>query len=135
MSLSSAEAEFSWSRSFSEPDLSASQKQQQANDRFAIKHPHEHIAVDDLKFFRRRQPQQLHTQSNVCLHDEREPLLPFGSLKSEYRKRYCCHGHVTYARPRSLLRRATSLRLEGFMQLLSEQQEQYHWFTPEDLQL
>ncbi|KAH8415845.1 hypothetical protein KR222_002124, partial [Zaprionus bogoriensis] len=125
------EAEFSWSRSFSEPDLSASQKQQ--SDRFTIKHPHEHIAVDDLKFFRRRQPVQLHTQSNVCLHDTREPVLPFGSLKSEYRKRYCCHGHV-YGRPRSLLRRATSLRLEGFMQLLSEHQEKYHWYTPEDLQ-
>ncbi|KAH8307596.1 hypothetical protein KR044_004301, partial [Drosophila immigrans] len=129
------EAEFSWGRSFSEPDLSASQKG--PNDRFTIKHPHEHIAVDDLKFFRRRQPVQLHTQSNVCLYDSQETPLSFGSLKSEYRKRYCFQSHGqsrARPRPRSLLRRATSLRLEGFMHLLSEQREKYHWFTPEDLQ-
>ncbi|XP_043070320.1 uncharacterized protein LOC6560131 [Drosophila grimshawi] len=127
-----AEAEFNWNRSFSEPDLSCSQKQQHS-DRFTIKHPHEHIAVDDLKFFRRRQPTQLHTHSNICLYNSDEPTLSFGSLKSEYRKHYCCQGHA-HSRPRSLLRRATSLRLEGLMQLLSEHQEKYHWFTPEDLQ-
>ncbi|XP_060652865.1 uncharacterized protein LOC132789105 [Drosophila nasuta] len=130
-----AEAEFSWGRSFSEPDLSTNQKGQK--DRFTIKHPHEHIAVDDLKFFRRRQPVQLHTQSNVCLYDSQEPALSFGSLKTEYRKRYCFQGQGQSRprqRPRSLLRRATSLRLEGFMHLLSEHQEKYHWFTPEDLQ-
>lgn len=59
-------------------------------------------------------------------------MLSFGSLKSEYRKHYCCQGHA-HAHPRTLLRRATSLRLEGLMQLLSEHQDKYHWYTPEDL--
>ncbi|XP_034477231.1 uncharacterized protein LOC117783795 [Drosophila innubila] len=129
----SAEAEFNWSRAFSEPDLTRSQKGHE--DRFSIKHPHEYITVDDLKFFRRRQPFPLHTQSNVCLHNSQEPVVSFGSLKSEYQKRYCCQGHApTRSRPRSLLRRATSLRLEGLMHLLSEHHEKYHWYTAEELQ-
>ncbi|XP_052839574.1 LOW QUALITY PROTEIN: uncharacterized protein LOC128254476 [Drosophila gunungcola] len=125
------DADFGWNRSFSEPDLTANQKKQGDLSRFAIKHPHEYIAVDDLKYFRRRnQPVHLHTRSNVCLHSGDDPLPPsFGSLKSEYRKQF--RGHQS--RPRSLLRRSTSLRLEGFMQLLSEHQEKYHWYTPEDL--
>ncbi|XP_017049738.1 uncharacterized protein LOC108093893 [Drosophila ficusphila] len=124
------DADFGWNRSFSEPDLTANQKQGELS-RFAIKHPHEYIAVDDLKYFRRRQPVHLHTRSNVCLYSGDEPVPSFGSLKSEYRKHF--RGHGTQSRPRSLLRRATSLRLEGFMQLLSEHQEKYHWYTPEDL--
>ncbi|KAL7737543.1 hypothetical protein ACLKA6_007668 [Drosophila palustris] len=128
-----AEAEFNWSRAFSEPDLTTSQKGHL--DRFTIKHPHEYITVDDLKFFRRRQPIPLHTQSNVCLHNSQEPVVSFGSLKSEYQKRYCCQGHGQFrSRPRSLLRRATSLRLEGLMHLLSEHHEKYHWYTAEELQ-
>nr|NP_611268.1 uncharacterized protein Dmel_CG6362 [Drosophila melanogaster]AAF57790.2 uncharacterized protein Dmel_CG6362 [Drosophila melanogaster] len=122
------DADFGWNRSFSEPDLTGNQKSGDLS-RFAIKHPHEYIAVDDLKYFRRRQPVHLHTRSNVCLHSGDEPAISFGSLKSEYRKHFC----GTQSRPRSLLRRATSLRLEGFMQLLSEHQEKYHWYTPEDL--
>ncbi|EDW09302.2 LOW QUALITY PROTEIN: uncharacterized protein Dmoj_GI20438, partial [Drosophila mojavensis] len=125
------EADFNWNRSFSEPDLAASQRH---SDRFTIKHLHEHLAVDDLKFFRRRQPFPQHTHSNVCLYDSEAPVLSFGSLKSEYRKHYCCQGHAyAHAHPRTLLRRATSLRLEGLMQLLSEHQDKYHWYTPEDL--
>lgn len=127
----SFDADFGWNRSFSEPDLTA-KKNQGDLSRFAIK-PHECIAVDDLKYFRRRQPVQLHTRSNVCLYNSDEPVLSFGSLKSEYCRRFRGQGFQT--RPRSLLRRATSLRLEGFMQLLSEHQEKYHWYTPEDLQL
>nr|XP_044249123.1 uncharacterized protein LOC108058788 isoform X1 [Drosophila takahashii] len=130
LSLRSFDADFGWNRSFSEPDLTANQKQGDLS-RFAIKHPHEYIAVDDLKYFRRRQPVHLHTRSNVCLFSGDEPVPSFGSLKSEYRKHF--RGQGTQSRPRSLLRRATSLRLEGFMQLLSEHQEKYHWYTPEDL--
>ncbi|EDW61797.2 uncharacterized protein [Drosophila virilis] len=126
-----AGAEFSWSRSFSEPDLAASHKHR---DRFAIGQPHEYIAVDDLKFFRRRQPVQLHTHSNFCLYNSAEPTVAFGSLKSEYSRNYCCKGHGDARPPRTLLRRATSLRLEGLMQLLSEHQDKYHWYTAEDLQ-
>ncbi|KAH8391344.1 hypothetical protein KR200_002579, partial [Drosophila serrata] len=127
------DADFGWNRSFSEPDLTANHQKNQGDlSRFAIKHPHEYIAVDDLKYFRRRQPVQLHTRSNVCLYNSDEPVVSFGSLKSEYRKHFRGQGPQT--RPRSLLRRATSLRLEGLMQLLSEHQEKYHWYTPEDLQ-
>ncbi|KAH8309496.1 hypothetical protein KR059_011002, partial [Drosophila kikkawai] len=126
------DADFGWNRSFSEPDLTANQKNQGDLSRFAIKHPHEYIAVDDLKYFRRRQPVQLHTRSNVCLYNSDEPVVSFGSLKSEYRKHF--RGQGPQNRPRSLLRRSTSLRLEGLMQLLSEHQEKYHWYTPEDLQ-
>ncbi|BFG04881.1 uncharacterized protein DMAD_03740 [Drosophila madeirensis] len=126
------DADFGWNRSFSEPDLTTSQKHGDLS-RFNIKHPHEYIAVDDLKYFRRRQPVQLHTQSNVCLYNSEEPVVPFGSLKSEYRRRYHCHGIAGQPRPRTLLRRATSLHLEGFMQLLTEHQDKYHWYTPEDL--
>ncbi|KAH8402500.1 hypothetical protein KR009_012394, partial [Drosophila setifemur] len=125
------DADFGWNRSFSEPDLTAKQKEGKLS-RFIIKHPHEYIAVDDLKFFRRRQPVQLHTRSNVCLYNSDEPGPSFGSLKSEYSKRFRSPG--IQSEPRTLLRRATSLRLEGFMQLLSEHQEKYHWYTPEDLQ-
>ncbi|KAH8277661.1 hypothetical protein KR018_003253, partial [Drosophila ironensis] len=125
------DADFGWNRSFSEPDLTANQKQEELS-RFTIKHPHEYIAVDDLKYFRRRQPVPLHTRSNVCLHNSDEPAPGFGSLKSEYRKHFRSHGFQSGQR--SLLRRATSLRLEGFMQLLSEHQDKYHWYTPEDLQ-
>ncbi|ALC42335.1 CG6362 [Drosophila busckii] len=131
--LYSADADLSWSRSFSEPDLATSS--QKGSNRFTIKHPHEFIAVDDLKFYRRRQPKQLHTQSSICLYNSEEALLSFASLKSEYRKHYRCHGHgLSSPRRRTLLRRATSLRLEGLMQLLSEHQDKYHWYTPEDLQ-
>ncbi|KAH8233274.1 hypothetical protein KR026_006098, partial [Drosophila bipectinata] len=125
------DADFGWNRSFSEPDLTANQKSGGLS-RFTIKHPHEYIAVDDLKYFRRRQPVQLHTRSNVCLYNSDEPVASFGSLKTEYRKHF--RDHRIQSGRRSLLRRSTSLRLEGFMQLLSEHQDKYHWYTPEDLQ-
>ncbi|EDW35440.1 GL17273 [Drosophila persimilis] len=126
------DADFGWNRSFSEPDLSVNQKQGDLR-RFAIKHPHEYIAIDDLKYFRHRQPDQLHTQSNVCLYNSDEPVLSFGSLKSEYCRQYHSHGITGQSSQRSLLRRATSLHLEGFMHLLTESQDKYHWYTPEDL--
>ncbi|XP_022226957.2 uncharacterized protein LOC111077122 [Drosophila obscura] len=126
------DADFGWNRSFSEPDLTARQKQGDLS-RFTIKHPHEYIAVDDLKYFRRRQPIQLHTQSNVCLYNSDEPVVPFGSLKSEYTRQYHRHGIGGQPRTRTLLRRATSLHLEGLMLMLTEHQDKYHWYTPEDL--
>ncbi|XP_030386833.1 uncharacterized protein LOC115633475 [Scaptodrosophila lebanonensis] len=121
-------ASLNWNRSFSEPDLTS---QQPHSNRFTIKHPHEYIAVDDLKYFRRRQPVHSNYHSNICLYNSDEPVLPFGSLKSEYTKHF--RAFAPSLRP-ALLRRATSLRLEGLMQLLSEHQDKYHWYTPEDLQ-
>ncbi|XP_037942248.1 uncharacterized protein LOC119675131 [Teleopsis dalmanni] len=100
-------------------------------NRFAIKHPFEYISVDDLKFFRRKRPPDLHTKSGICLFNIDEPPISFGSLKTEYRKNF---EHFQLTDRPGLSRRATSLYLEGFMHHKSEHQEQYHWFKPEDWQ-
>ncbi|XP_065369113.1 uncharacterized protein LOC135961538 [Calliphora vicina] len=113
--------------SFSEPDLPASLKHL---DRFAIKHPHEYITVDELKFYRRRRPPEHLTKSHICLKDLKNDLvLPFSPLKSEYRRSYL---DIELPLRTLSLRRATSLRLEGLMPLnRSEHQDRYLWFTPE----
>ncbi|XP_067633034.1 uncharacterized protein [Eurosta solidaginis] len=116
---------YDWNRSFSEADLTDPYRL----NRFALK-PHEYISVDDLKYFRRRKhPPDFHTRSNICLQPSNEPALPFSSLKTEYRRQF--RDLHFYLKP-SLLRRSTSLHLEGLMQNKSEHQEQFHWFTPED---
>ncbi|XP_037806660.1 uncharacterized protein LOC119600477 [Lucilia sericata] len=114
--------------SFSEPDLPASLKHL---DRFVIKHPHEYITVDELKFYRRRKPPEHLTKSNICLTDLKNDLvLPFSPLKSEYRRSYL---DLAPSLRTLSLRKATSLRLEGLMPLnRSEHQDRYLWFTPED---
>ncbi|XP_017483109.1 PREDICTED: uncharacterized protein LOC108371991 isoform X1 [Rhagoletis zephyria] len=119
---------YDWNRSFSEPDLTDPFKR---SNRFNIKHPHEFISVDDLKFFRRRKhPPDQHSRSNICLQPSDEPALPFSSLKSEYQRQF--RGLYNNLRP-ILLRRSTSLYFKGLMQNKSEHQEQFHWYTPEDL--
>lgn len=100
-------------------------------DRFTIKHPHEYITVDELKFYRRRKPPEWLTKSNICLTDLRNELvLPFSPLKSEYTRSYL---NLELPLRTLSLRRATSLRLEGLMPFnRSEHQDRYLWFTPED---
>ncbi|KAM7344782.1 uncharacterized protein ACRADG_011372 isoform 2-T2 [Cochliomyia hominivorax] len=114
--------------SFSESDLPGSLKNLQ---RFNIKHPHEYITVDELKFYRRRKPPEHLTKSNIGLSQlDNGLVLPLSPLKSEYRRSF-----LDLHQPlRSLsLRRATSLRLEGLMPFnRSEHQDRYLWFTPED---
>ena len=115
--------------SFSEPDLPAALKHL---DRFAIKHPHEYIAVDELKFYRRRKPPEYITKSHICLTESNnEQVLPLSPLKSEYTKSFIDLAATATRTP--ALRRATSLRLEGLMPFnKSEHQDRYLWFTPED---
>uniref|UniRef100_A0A1I8Q8K2 Stabilizer of axonemal microtubules 2 n=2 Tax=Stomoxys calcitrans TaxID=35570 RepID=A0A1I8Q8K2_STOCA len=120
--------------SFSEPDLTVAKKH---NDRFAIKHLHEYISVDQLKFYRRRKPPELLTKSSICLshpnpivknNDIVLPRKP--TLKTEYTGKF---QNLPLARRTQSLRRATSLRLEGLMPLnRSEHQDCFHWFSPED---
>ncbi|XP_075169173.1 uncharacterized protein LOC142241297 [Haematobia irritans] len=121
--------------SFSEPDLTVAKKQ---TDRFTIKHLHEYISVDQLKFFRRRKPPEFLTKSSICLSNPRNPpeksndiVLPSKqTLKTEYTGKFL---HIPLARRTQSLRRATSLRLEGLMPFnRSEHQDCYHWFSPED---
>ncbi|XP_053967118.1 uncharacterized protein LOC128868719, partial [Anastrepha ludens] len=116
-------------RSFSEPDLTNPCK---LLNRFTIKYPHEYISIDDLKFFRRKAyPPDFHTRSIICLQSSDEPALPFSSLKSEYKRQF--RDLKFYLRP-NLLRQSTSLHLEGLMQDKSEHQEQFHWYTSDDLE-
>lgn len=115
--------------SFSEPDLPAALKRL---DRFTIKHPYEYIAVDELKFYRRRKPPEHITKSHICLNElNNASVLPLSPLESEYTKSFI---DLTSTVNRTLsFRRATSLRLEGLMPFnKSEHQDRYHWFTPED---
>uniref|UniRef100_A0A1A9WP33 Uncharacterized protein n=1 Tax=Glossina brevipalpis TaxID=37001 RepID=A0A1A9WP33_9MUSC len=114
--------------SISEPNLTDTQKHL---DRFLIKHPHEYISVDDLKFYRRHKPPDLLTKSHICFGLSNETIaLPFCCLRSEYRKHFLTWNLNNKALP---LRRATSLKLAGLMPFnRSEHQDCYLWYTPED---
>ncbi|XP_061397409.1 uncharacterized protein LOC133333093 [Musca vetustissima] len=119
--------------SISEPNLAVSRKH---SDRFTIKHPHEYICVDQLKFYRRRNPPEFLTKSQLCLShplaSSNEKDLPPAerTLNTEYRIHF---QHLPLAKRTQSLRRATSLRLEGLMPFnRSEHQDRYLWFTPED---
>ncbi|KAL9918013.1 uncharacterized protein ACN427_000536 isoform 1-T1 [Glossina fuscipes fuscipes] len=140
--------------SISEPNLIDNRKRL---DRFLIKHPHEYISVDDLKFYRRHKPSaypphlslcqyfyifllipftfpqllDFLTKSHICLSLSNETsALPFCCLRSEYRKHFLTWNLNNKALP---LRRATSLKLAGLMPFnRSEHQDCYLWYTPED---
>ncbi|XP_055381804.1 uncharacterized protein LOC129612274 [Condylostylus longicornis] len=116
-----------WERSSSEPDLTDTHN---LHDRFRIKNPHEYIAVDDLKYFRRKKPLDFHTKSNICLFDKDEPVLPFSSLKSEYRWRY--KNPLLFGRS-GLMRKSTSLKLQGQMQIETEHKSKYLPFSEEEI--
>ncbi|XP_073847633.1 uncharacterized protein isoform X2 [Musca autumnalis] len=121
--------------SVSEPNLAFSRK---PNDRFAIKQLHEYISVDQLKFYRRRNPPDFLSKSQLCLShplvETNENELPSKSTLSPLSTEYSCHfKSFPLAKRVQSLRRATSLRLEGLMPFnRSEHQDQYLWFTPED---
>ncbi|XP_055920382.1 uncharacterized protein LOC129951997 [Eupeodes corollae] len=121
--------DFDWNRSISEPDLTDASL---SIDRFFIRHIHEHVSVDDLKYYRRKKPPDSHTRSTICLYNEDEPVLPFSCFKSEYTKKFCIPKQTPSSR--CLLRRSTSLHLEGSMNTKSEQQSQYLPYSQEDIQ-
>ncbi|XP_058987058.1 uncharacterized protein LOC101891504 [Musca domestica] len=118
--------------SISEPNLAVSRK---PSDRFTIKHLHEYVCVDQLKFYRRRNPPEFLTKSQLCLSHpfvvSAEDGLPSQrTLNTEYRSHFL---NLPLAKRAQSLRRATSLRLEGLMPFnRSEHQDRYLWFTPED---
>ncbi|KAJ6641204.1 hypothetical protein Bhyg_06139 [Pseudolycoriella hygida] len=120
-------------RSSSEPDLSVhpTDTATPITSRWK-KLPHECITVDELKFYRRRKPSDFHTRSNICLYDKSEPLVPFSEIKTEYEREYGRTIESTW-RP-ELNRRPTSLKLEGAMVQSSEQQSEYHEYTPNETQ-
>ncbi|XP_037043311.1 uncharacterized protein LOC119079478 isoform X2 [Bradysia coprophila] len=122
-------------KSSSEPDLSV-RLTDTASPIFTSrwkKLPHECITVDELKFYRRRKPSDFHTRSNICLYDKTEPFVPFSELKTEYKREYGRAVDTTAWRP-ELKRRPTSLKLEGSMVQSSEQQSEYHEYTPNETQ-
>lgn len=73
-----------------------------------------------------------HTRSNICLYDKTEPFVPFSELKTEYEREYGRTVESTW-RP-ELKRRPTSLKLEGSMVQSTEQQSEYHEYTPNETQ-
>lgn len=105
-------------------------------DRFSIKHLHEYIAIDQLKFFRRRRPPEFLTKSSLCLFQPTGKTNAILELpaKTDLKTEYSCQFHnIPLVRRTQSLRRATSLRLEGLMPFnRSEHQDRYLWFTPED---
>lgn len=66
------------------------------------------------------------------MYDKTEPFVPFSELKTEYEREY---GGIfkRIAKP-ALNRRPTSLKLEGSMVQSSEQQSEYHEYTPNETQ-
>lgn len=105
-------------------------------DRFSTKHLHEYIAIDQLKFFRRRRPPEFLTKSSLCLFQPTGKTNAIVELpaKTDLKTEYSCQFHnIPLVRRTQSLRRATSLRLEGLMPFnRSEHQDRYLWFTPED---
>lgn len=66
------------------------------------------------------------------MYDKTEPFVPFSELKTEYEREY--GGIVERAWRPELNRRPTSLKLEGSMVQSSEQQSEYHEYTPHETQ-
>ncbi|XP_050322297.1 uncharacterized protein LOC126754412 isoform X2 [Bactrocera neohumeralis] len=117
-------------RSFSESDLTDPYR---LSSWLGIKYLHEYISIDDLNIFRRKKyPPGFHTKSIIHPQTIDESGLPFNSLESEY----SCQFKKRYFNSKpSILRRSTSLHLEGLMQNKSEHQEQFQPYTFEDYKL
>ncbi|XP_011196785.1 uncharacterized protein LOC105221461 isoform X1 [Zeugodacus cucurbitae] len=116
-------------QSFSESDLTDPYRL----SRFCITHPHEYLSIDDLNLFRRKKyPSGFHTKITVYPQTNDGPGLPFYSLESEYSWQF--KNRYFRLKP-SLLRRSTSLHLDGLMQNKSEHQEQFQVYTLADYKL
>nr|XP_040220045.1 uncharacterized protein LOC120948114 isoform X1 [Anopheles coluzzii] len=97
-------------------------------ERFAVKHPHEYITVDELNCYRKRKFSQDHAKhlgSNFSLYNKSEPSLPSAvdAKATEYADRFQRRAAYERALP---LRRSTSLHIEpGTMKGLSENHSKF----------